>query len=91
MEIEQDIENPPYIWDRDDSMASQPSPTGQTSGRTQHGGRFPTLTYSQEDLHRNLRENIAKQKFRLGSRRLPGSGRNSLNTFLNELDRPIGT
>ena len=79
------IESPPYIWDRDYSMPSQPSPTWQIRSRTLHGGRFPTLTYSQEDLHRNLRENITRQTSRLGSRRLPGFGRNS------PAHHPLGT
>ena len=71
------IENPPYIWDWHYSTPSQPSPTGQINARTLHGGCFPTLTYSQEDFHSNLQENIARQTSRLGSRRLPVPGSNS--------------
>ena len=79
------VEDPPYIWDRDYFTPSRPFPTGQINVRTLHGGRFLTLIYSQEDLHRNLRENIARQTSRLGSRRLSGSGRNS------PAHHPLGT
>ena len=60
-------------------------PVGQTSGGTLHGSHFPMLTYSQEDLHRNLRENIVRQTSRLGSKRLPGSVWNS------PAHHPLGT
>ena len=67
---DQDPENPPYIWDTTaTTLPHRHLSLGQTSVRTLHGSRYPTVTYSQEDLLRNLRENIERQMSRSGSRR----------------------
>ena len=39
MEREQNLRNPPHVWDRDYSMPGQPSPSGPIRGQILHGGR----------------------------------------------------
>ena len=63
MQREQDnVENPPYIGDWDYSTSpSRSSNPGPMSVHTLHGGCYLMLNYSQEDLHRSLLKNIARQ------------------------------